>query len=275
MQPMIEVSGDRTATLTRLRGAIDALATAGNGGGNAPQNALPTGWSGIDSLLPGGGLSRGALHEWFGVMGSSHQAPEKTRSLAHWIPPVSVLMHLAARMCGPSHRDSTAPPPVIVWIGRRVWPYGHALQHISTGIFDASICVDARSADQRFWALDVALRTPGVAVVADASAMPLAVSRRLQLAAEESARDGGVLALLARPPWEESELSVASTRWRVRSALATADAPRWTIELARCKGSQAYASHAEPWTVERGDHGQLFSVPSQLADRSTPAARAS
>jgi protein ImuA len=108
-------------------------------------------------------------------------------------------------------------------------------------------------------------------VVADASGLPLAISRRLQLAAEA----GGALALLARPPCEEAELSVAATRWRVRTIGDSNGIQRWMIELVRCKGSLAHASHAHPWTVERTDDGRLVSLPPDLVNRSHPAALAS
>lgn len=283
MRSIVEVSGDRASTLSRLRGAIDAVSSAGQ----CVRASLATGWPELDRSLSkegtGGGLAHGALHEWFGLMGSADVAArDRRRSLAGWTPPLSVLVHLALRAVHGSqgrekHDRST---PVVLWIGRRSWPYGHAL--LRTGdakatdgraLFESSICVDAHSADQRFWSIDVALRHGGsnIVVIADASAMPLAVSRRLQLAAES----GGALAFLARPPWEESELSVAATRWRVRTAPSPpphASAQRWSIELTRCKGLQ---TRATALTVERTDDGRLVPVSADVVDRSRPAALAS
>ena len=266
MQSIGLASTDRKATLAHLREAIDAVANAGRGSASA----LATGWPQAD--VDGGALFPGALHEWFGqVHGGPVPSGDSRRAPAHWTPPLSVLVHLAARaQMTPTSGQSTESSAVL-WIGRRVWPYGHALLNAATPLYCSSICVDARDADQRFWSIDVALRCGGGVVIADASGLSLALSRRLQLAAEA----GGSLALLARPPWEERELSVAATRWRVRAVTARADAACWSIELARCKGSHARSSHAPAWTVERTDDGRLVSLSPGVADRPYPAALAS
>ncbi len=124
-------------------------------------------------------------------------------------------------------------------------------------LFEHSLFVDPGPAQvgQRLWAIDTALRCPSVtAIVADGSGLPMAGTRRLQLAA--AAADA--LVLLARPPAEIGEVSAATTRWAVtraqdagRADLAgdvkfpndaefTSDTapPRWRIELLRAKGSQ-------------------------------------
>ena len=72
-------------------------------------------------------------------------------------------------------------------------------------------------------------------MIADASGLSMAATRRLQLAAES----GRSLALLARPPGERHELSVATTRWLVGWQPTRLGRPRWSIELFRCKGVQA------------------------------------
>jgi hypothetical protein len=258
-------------TLENLREAMEALASPGR----HSRTALQTGWREVDDALSGG-LAAGAIHEWFGLShsleGSSHDLrPSRTE----WTPPLMVLVHLAARAQTAISSDPAAGSPSVLWIGTRVWPYGHALLRASPSLWGSSICVDAPGTDERFWATDAALRSAGTSaiVVADGSGLSLAVSRRLQLAAET----GGTTALLARPPWEESELSVAATRWRVCrcAARAAPHAPRWSIELVRCKGSLAHAGHAQTWTVEHTDDGRLVSVPPELVNRTHPAALAS
>lgn len=100
---------------------------------------------------------------------------------------------------------------------------------------------------RKLWAIDTALRCPGVtAVVADGSGLDMAASRRLQLAAARS----GALVLLARPPAERGEISAATTRWRVtreespeiadgdEGFAPTARGVRWRAELLRAKGAQ-------------------------------------
>jgi len=119
-------------------------------------------------------------------------------------------------------------------------------------LFARSLFVDPTDDASRLWAIDAALRcASSAAVVADGSGFGMAASRRLQLAA----RAGGALALVARPPGERGEPSVATTRWEVRSAAcAQASAgdgggacgvepaegwlARWRLRLLRCKGVQ-------------------------------------
>lgn len=254
------------ATLSHLRLAMEALATAGHParpslamgwseGGNRPAPAAPP--------APDTHLTFGALHEWFGLACEA-------KSLSIWTPPLTLLVHLAAcSRAAPNTTPRAANPPVL-WIGKRVWPYGHALKR-HPSLFEASICIDTQDKAQQFWAIDIALRGAGdgAVIIADASGLPLAMSRRLQLAAEA----GGSLALLARPPWEEAELSVAATRWRVRSAAECADAPQWSMALMRCKGSQAHDTH--PRILEQTHDGRLIALSPSLAHRPRTTALAS
>ena len=46
--------------------------------------AVPTGWTAVDRAL-GGGLVRGAVHEWFGV---GEDAPHPRRGGGPWTPPL-------------------------------------------------------------------------------------------------------------------------------------------------------------------------------------------
>jgi hypothetical protein len=71
-----------------------------------------------------------------------------------------------------------------------------------------SLFVDSRTEGDRLWAIDAALRCPGVVVVADGSSLNTAATRRLQLAAEAT----GTIAFLARPAHEVKSISVAATR---------------------------------------------------------------
>lgn len=104
--------------------------------------------------------------------------------------------------------------------------------------------------------MDLALRSPAVAaVIADASGLDMASSRRLQLAAEAGLeRGGGGLALLVRPPDEARELSAAATRWRVACVPATGRSARWSLELLRRKGGLGAAARGNgnaAWKGER------------------------
>ena len=236
----------------------------GGAGREAPR-VLATGWTGVDAALAGG-LRYGTLHEWLGVDAAEPDSAQQR--LSDWRPPLSVLLHLARQAL--AHTPESAG---VFWIGRRVWPYGHALLASGAALCRASVFVDAPDAQQRFWAVDVALRHRGASlvVIADASGLKLALSRRWQLAAEA----GGSLALLARPPWEQRELSAASTRWRVLAEPGESSCPRWKTELVRCKGSHTHTTHARSWTIERRSDARVVSLSPELGDRPTAAALAS
>ena len=80
----------------------------------------------------------------------------------------------------------------------------------------------------------------------------MAASRRLQLAAE--ARGG--FALLARPPREESVLSAAATRFRVRRGgvpVDLAEGPGWSLEVLRCKSVLGFGR--EQQVEDAGERG--------------------
>ncbi|MDY7108583.1 MAG: hypothetical protein SYC29_08085 [Planctomycetota bacterium] len=140
-----------------------------------------------------------------------------------------------------------------VWIGRAVRPDPHLLlrgrspvgrfasSRQSTAnvrdrlLLERSLFIDPPDDGTRLWATDLALRCPAVSVViADGRGLSMPQTRRLQLAAEA----GGALALLARPPEEERELSAAMTRWRVAPTPSATDRPRWIIELLHRKGAR-------------------------------------
>lgn len=213
------------------------------------RHPLPTGWAAADAVLGSAGLARGAVHEWLGVEtrtpGEASTPEARPPRRRDWIPPISVLIHLARR--------ALAEDPVeerwLIWIGRRIQPYPRALADSIGGGGDGggggeseegasplarSLFVDPPTAADRVWAADLALRCGAAScVVLDASGLPMAESRRLQLAAAS----GDALALLARPAWEAGRLSAARTRWLVRTASEGGRCvPSWSIELLRLKG---------------------------------------
>ncbi|MHC4786742.1 MAG: ImuA family protein, partial [Planctomycetota bacterium] len=213
-------------------------------------HAIEGGWYEAGGTGPGGTHSwcvpPKGVHEWFGVAHAAH----------NWAPPLGILLHLALRSLEGS-------PGCVVWIGRRCWPYPHVLN--GAGL-RRSIFVDPPDGASRLWTIDLAARCPGVAaVVADGSGLDMAATRRLQLSAEA----GSALVLCARPPNEVDRLSAAATRWRVRCAPATGRAPRWIVELLRCKGVQPESEVLR--TVEwKGAPGGVV-VHAALVDRPDPA----
>ena len=210
---------------------------------------MRTGWPAVDGALPEGGLRRGATHE---LLGSSCDAstPIKRRRGGEWDPPLVLLSRLAAAAAGPDGWT--------VWIGCCVWS-----RMASAATLRRSLFIDPPDAGARDWAIDAALRCPGLTVVADGSGLDAAASRRVQLAAET----GGTVGLVARPPWDAGEITFAWTRWLVAPAPHEDGSltSRWSVRLVRCKGMHAVDSHS--WTIERDARGGVVALSSEVADR--------
>lgn len=196
----------------------------------------------------------GEIHEWFAAPGvKTGRGPSRQA-------PLGVAMELA--------RVGQVEARICVWIGPRCWPHPPALARASTTLLGQSIFVHPANRDERLWAIDLALRSPGVAVVvADGSRLTLKETRRLQLAAEA----GDTLGLLLRPPHEIKELSAARTRWCVTPAPSANPDQRWMVELLRCKGLRP-TSEARRWAAQRSHATGNVSVAPDVADRPHHAA---
>lgn len=249
----------------------------------APQNhqsaIFPTNL-GLDGDLPQGGLARGKVHEWLGILPPESVTPSSTKTIKEktWSPPLSLLIHLARSAL--AQADNTQAR--VVWVARpvasgfSVRPYSPALgargpAH-SHDLLASSLFVAASSPAQRLWAADLALRSrAAIAVIVDAAGFDLPATRRLQLAAESSSS----ICFLARPPWEQTVLSASTTRWLVRTCPSSNSARRWTVSLLRCKGMQPAPEAPRLWTLERDHATRAFSVVPDLRDRSdqTPTLR--
>lgn len=216
----------KQALLAELRARLARL----DHGDRTDRPILPLGLAAVDRVLPGGGLARGCLHELCG---------ETERAAA---------AGFAAALLGRLAADGHA-----LWIGPRgdLYAPGLAAQGLPP---ERLIVVQARARDARLWALEEALRSPGLtAVLAEVDRLTLTQSRRLQLAAEAQ----GVTAFLLRPPSAcgapnaapGAAPTAAMTRWRITplADAATDDAsrawepPRWRVELVRCRGGRTGA----------------------------------
>lgn len=231
----------------------------GRGGRGTARDGLETGWEGMPLL------ERGAIHEWVGLAAAGEALPQRTRRAGDdWTPPCGVLIHLAQRAMG----GGGGRRGVAVWVGRRLHPYA-----VAAGGVDGWLLVDPPDAASRLWAIDLALRSPGVAaVVADASGLDMAASRRLQLAAEAGSRaGGGGIGLLARPAWEAGRISAAATRWLVRPAPSEGRLPRWSIQLLRARGALAAGGAFEPIVVEWSRASCRVVVPAAVVHGPGPA----
>ena len=128
--------------------------------------------------------------------------------------------------------------------------------------------------------MEDALATVGVcAVFGEVEAVDLTAGRRLQLACEKR---GGTGFVIRRRPFggsarKEATGSVAATRWRVGPAPSEPPAgefglgaPRWRVELERCRGGRTGAwtlEAAEAYSWEAGDVAHPLRLVAELADR--------
>jgi protein ImuA len=213
----------RRALLAQLRAKLARLDPSERTG----RPILPLGLAAIDRVLPGGGLARGCLHELCG-------APDRAAAAG-----------FAAALLGRLSADGHT-----VWIGPRddLYAPGLSAQGLPP---ERLIVVRAGPRDARFWALEEALRSPGLtAVLAEVDRLTLTQSRRLQLAAEAR----GVTAFLLRPDAASDAPggvpTAAMTRWRITPLPAAANPeaaprawqpPRWLVELVRCRGGRTGA----------------------------------
>ncbi len=167
-----------TGTFDRIEVLRQKLAGLSSGEADSAQ-FFSTGCSALDHLLPGNALRPGMLLELL-----SPQPGSGAGALA---------MHCAARMV-----DATQGCMVVTDRWRRFYPPAAVARGIETRDLIVVRSTDDRmmSGAEELWALDQALRCPGVAVVlAWLDKVDPRAFRRLQLAAEA----GGTLALLLRP----------------------------------------------------------------------------
>jgi protein ImuA len=240
------MSAPPKSALQALRHRIRALET--DGGAERP--VLPLGLAVIDRALPGGGLARGAMHEVTGASGD-----EEDGALA------AAFAALVLRRF-----DGT-----VLWCASGADLGGAGLAALGLGP-ELLVVARARCDDDVLWAAEEGLRAGGVAaIVAEAAVLPDAAGRRLQLAAEAAGRP---LLLVRR--WREAGLarrererpSAAATRWRI-GALPSAPAsgapgigaPRWRVELLRCRGGRP-----GNWIVELDDAAHPRAFPADAGD---------
>ena len=241
-------------TVAQLRAEIAALEGAGKGAGEV----IGFGDSRLDGLLPGGGLSLKAWHEFAGEGLEVETAGASAAFVAR----------LAIPLCRRGE---------LIWVLRRDDLYAPGLASLG---FPAErlIQVCASSEADALAVMEDALRTPGVAAVfAEAGEVDLVAGRRLQLAAEQGRATGF---LLRRRPFggagAKDLSSAAPTRWTISPAPSApaADepglgAPCWRVRLERCRGGRT-----GEWILqarEEDDAPHPFRLVAELADRDVAA----
>lgn len=176
---------------------------------------LTTGFGAIDALLPAGGVPRGSLIEWIDASNAHGNALAEMPAGGSTALACAVACTMAERSDGGAiivvdRRGWFHPPAVLPWLGRRVDVGGAvATDGRSGGLYVVRPSRD----DDEVWAIDQALRCPGVAAVIGWPGRVHATAlRRWQLAA----RSTGAVGLLVRPSHTRRDPTWAEARVQVR-----------------------------------------------------------
>ena len=247
---------------------------------SVPRAIFPSGFRGIDRLLPAGGIRSGSLIEWIGgpASGAATLAFAVAGRLRVARPELAAGPILVVDRPGRFH-----PPAVMPWLEGP--PVGKPK---AGGAAVGAIVVVRPSRDEdEIWAIDQALRCPGVTAVL---AWPKRVSntalRRWQLAARGSGTVGFLVRPVAarrEPSWAEARLNVAALpmlgRWRAHD-----DVP-WSHVWAPLVGSLAVrrlrlSLQEGPWACEQPTDVPTVEIAIDLAtgreaigDATTPLSR--
>jgi protein ImuA len=210
------------------------------------RNVLPFGIEAIDRILPGGGLTLGALHE---VAGGGNGAIDGAAAALF-------TAGIAARTKGK-----------VLWCVTRQDLFAPALAH--AGLLPGRVIYVEAGDDKALLAcFEEGLRHGGLgAVVAEVARLSMTASRRLHLAAESS----GAIGIAVRRWRRQTEAAdfgqptASITRWRV-STLPSTPLPvpgvgraRWLLELIRCR-----AGESADFEVEACDAKGRLALPSNL-----------
>ncbi|UVC11811.1 damage-inducible protein [Rhizobium sp. TH2] len=229
--------------IAELRDRIERL----EGGAIRNRKVLPFGIADIDNRLPGGGLSLGALHE---VAGGGNGALDAAA-------PSLFAAGIAARLKGK-----------VLWCMTRADLFAPALAQVGLPP-SRVIYVEAGDEKALLACMEEGLRHGGLgAVVGEVARLSIAISRRLQLAAESSGTTGIAIRRWRSGP-EASDFgqpTASVTRWRV-SVLPSSPLPvpgvgraRWLLELIRCR-----AGESADFEVEAPDAKGRIALPSDMA----------
>lgn len=232
-----------------LRAQIEKI----EGRGRRVKSVLPFGIAEIDSRLPGGGLTLGALHE---IAGGGNGAVDGAAAALF-------AAGIAARTRGK-----------VLWVITRPDLFAPALAQAGLSP-DRVIYVEAGNDKTVLACVEEGLRHGGLgAVVGEVARLDMTASRRLQLCAEGS----GTIGIALRRWRRQTEASdfgqptAAATRWRV-SVIPSATLPvpgvgrhRWLLELIRAR-----AGESADFEVEACDDTGRLALPAELVHRPAPA----
>ena len=212
-------SGDAVTAKTGWTAVEGGASRGGETGGTI---VCGSGFRSLDRLLPAGGVRRGSLLEFLGSEASGASA------LACAI----ACRLLTFQSAAPAHpgggtiivvdrRGRFHPPAVIPWLDPQPDRHGSRNSGASRSSGGCGPLVVARPSrdEDEIWAIDQALRCPGVtAVLAWPGRVSTTALRRWQLAA----RSSGAVGLLVRPERARREPSWAEVRLSVAAAASPA-----------------------------------------------------
>lgn len=232
-----------------LRDQIERI----EGRGARGRIVLPFGIEKLDSRLPGGGLTLGALHE---VAGGGNGAIDGAAAALF-------SAGVAARSRGK-----------VLWCLTRADLFAPAIAQAGL-IPDRVIYVEAGDDKTVLACMEEGLRHGGLgSVVGEVARLSMTASRRLQLAAEGT----GAIGIALRRWRREADASdfgqptAAMTRWRVSVLPSTAlpvpgvGRSRWLVELIRAR-----AGESADFELEACDDTGRLGLPPELVDRSVSA----
>lgn len=190
----------------------------------------------IDSALPGKGLPRGAIHEFF------YNDPLDPYATATTLPALLAYNSHAALVAHSRHslwRSPLAALPRILWIGKRSWPAPPALAALTApdhsvleSLFAHSLFIDTPNDTATLWAIDLALRSAAVdLIVATCPRISRTTTQRLSLAAHKHT----TTAILLRSYSDREIPSCAASRWALAPTLAPGETPAWQLSLLKLR----------------------------------------
>jgi cell division inhibitor SulA/protein ImuA len=175
--------------------------------------AVPTGFSELDRVLPGGGWPLGAVTE---ILVDGYGIGE-----------LGLLMPALAAL---TKDDPAKPKKWIAWVAPPFVPYAPALQQHGVDVDRLLMIHPTSGGKSRWWAIEQAVRSgSSVSVLAWVAAADDVILRRLQLAAEDQA----CLVLLFRPGNARTQRSPAALRIHVSRAPSVT-----RVEIVKCRGGR-------------------------------------